>query len=140
MSAWYQTQIRNHGLVRATRLFCRVIWHRVFVIVRNSTLPARLVIEQVEDVHVVLSEFASRVGFGPGQLIISSGQGKQENTIEFGFSDKSLSGNRRLFGVDSSRTLADAGFNVRPMGCDLSGDDCGKYEISPEPFYRCIKL
>ena len=42
MFAWYLTQIGNHGLVRASRLFCRVIWRRVFVIFCNSTMPARL--------------------------------------------------------------------------------------------------
>jgi methyltransferase family protein len=251
MFAWYLTQIRNHGLVRATRLFCRVIWRRLFVIFCNLTLPAGLtcpccgwqgrryfdyiemgysvpnaacprcdshsrhralflwlqdeyrirkkaglalvfsperalaplwqtapnlkvckvdlelgrgadvladlmrlpfvsdvadliwchhVIEQVEDVHVVLGELRRALSSGTGELIISSGLGKQENTIEFGFSDKALSGNRRLFGDDYSRTLAAAGFDVRPMGYDLSDDDCRKYGISPEPFYRCLKL
>jgi hypothetical protein len=251
MFAWYLTQIRNHGVVRATGLFYRVMWRRMFVIFCNSTLPPRLtcpccgwqgrrffdyiemgysvpnaacprcdshsrhralfiwlqdeyrirekaglalvfsperalaplwqtatnlkickvdlelgrgadvladlmrlpfvsdvadliwchhVIEQVEDVNVALSELRGALASGTGELIISSGQGKQENTIEFGFSDKAVSGNRRLFGADLSRTLAAAGFDVLPMDCELSEGDCRKYGISPEPFYRCIKL
>ena len=251
MFEWYLTQIRNHGPVRATRLFFRVIWRRVFVTLCNSTLPARLtcpccgwqgrrffdyiemgysvpnaacprcdshsrhralylwlqndyrvgekaglalvfsperalapvwqtatnlnvckvdleagrgadvladlmrlpfvsdvadliwchhVIEQVEDVHVALSELRRALASHTGELIISSGLGQQEDTIEFGFSDKTLSGNRRLFGADFSRTLAAAGFDVRPMSYDLSRDDCLKYGILPEPFYHCIKL
>ena len=251
MFAWYLTQIRNHGSVRATRLFCRVIWRRMFVIFCNWTLPARLtcpccgwqgrrffdyiemgyavpnaacprcdshsrhralfiwlqdeyrireksgialvfsperalaplwqtatnlkvckvdlepvrgadvladlmrlpfvsdvvdliwchhVIEQVEDVHVALSELHRVLASDAGELILSSGLGNQEKTIEFGFSDKALSGNRRLFGADFSRTLAAAGFDVRPAVGDLSADDCLRYGISPEPFYRCTKL
>ncbi|MDX6306244.1 MAG: hypothetical protein QOI77_3213 [Blastocatellia bacterium] len=251
MFAWYLTQIRDYGPVRASRLFCRVAWRRMFVIFCNGTLPARLtcpccgwqgrrffdyiemgysvsnaacprcdshsrhralyiwlqdeyqirekkglalvfspelalaplwrtatnlnvckvdlepgrgadvladlmrlpfvsdvvdliwchhVIEQVADVQVALSELRRALTSRTGELIISSGLGKQEGTIEFGFSDKTLSGNRRLFGSDFSRTLAAAGFDVRPINYDLSRDDCLKYGISPEPFYRCIKL
>lgn len=97
------------------------------------------VIEQVEDVHVALGELFRVTSAGAGELIVSVGLGKQENTIEFGYSDKALSGNRRVFGADLARTLAAAGFDVRPMAYSLAGDDCRKYGISPEPFYRCLK-
>ena len=250
MLAWYLTQIRDYGLVRATVLFGRVSWRRVLVILANATLPARLtcpccdwqgrrffdyiemgysvpnaacprcdshsrhralfiwlrdeyrihekqglalvfsperalaplwrtakglrvckvdlatgreadvladlmllpfisnvadliwchhVIEQVDDVSIVLSELFRVMSPGAGELIVSVGLGTQADTIEFGFSDKTLSGNRRLFGADFSRTLSMAGFDVRPMTSGLSDEDCRKYGISPEPFYRCIK-
>jgi SAM-dependent methyltransferase len=97
------------------------------------------VIEQVEDVNVVLSELFRVMSSGAGELIVSVGLGTQDDTIEFGFSDQALSGNRRVFGADFAQTLAAAGFDVRPMAHGLSGDDCRKYGISLEPFYCCIK-
>jgi hypothetical protein len=54
----------------------------------------------VEDVQVALGELFRVTSAGAGELIVSVGLGKQENTIEFGYSDKALSGNRRVFGAD----------------------------------------
>jgi SAM-dependent methyltransferase len=250
MLTWYLDQIRNYGLARATRLFCRVSWRRVFVILSNMTLPAKLicpccgwegrrffdysemgytvpnaacprcdshsrhralfiwlrdkycihektgiafvfsperalaplwrtatnlgvfrldleagrgadiladlmrlpiasnvadlawchhVVEQVLDVRVALSELCRVLRPGKGELIISVGLGEQEKTIEFGFSDKTLSGNRRRFGSDFARTLAEAGFDVIPMAHDLTEEECRRYGIRREPFYRCVR-
>ena len=250
MFAWYLTQIRNHGILRATRLFCRVSLRRALVTFTNATLPAKLtcpccgwqgrrffdyiemgysvpnaacprcdshsrhralfmwlrdeyliseksglalvfsperalaslwrtannldvykvdlepdrgadvladlvrlpfgrdvagliwchhVIEQVGDSQAALNELYRVLSSGAGELIVSVGLGTQEDTVEFGFSDKALSGNRRRFGADFPQVLAAAGFDVRTVAPNLSGDDCRKYGISPEPFYRCIK-
>ena len=97
------------------------------------------VIEQVEDVHVALSELCRVLCSGTGELIVSVGLGAQEKTIEFGFSDKALSGNRRVIGSDFEQTLAEAGFDVSTMVYNLSNEECRKYGIYPEPFYRCVK-
>jgi SAM-dependent methyltransferase len=250
MLTWYLDQIRNYGLARATRLFCRVGWRRVFVILSNMTLPAKLicpccgwegrrfldycemgftvpnaacprcdshsrhralfiwlrdkyrihektglalvfsperalaplwrsatnlgvfkldldagrgadlladlmslpiapnvadlawchhVVERVLDVHVALSELCRVLRPGKGELIISVSSGAQEKTIEFGFPDKILSGNRRLFGADFARALAEAGFEVRPLAYELSDEECSKYGIRREPFFRCVR-
>jgi hypothetical protein len=79
------------------------------------------------------------VAGGTGELIVSVGEGTQQNTVEFGFSDQAISGNRRRFGADFPRILADAGFDVHPLTSALSAEDCNKYGIAPEPFYRCVK-
>jgi SAM-dependent methyltransferase len=98
------------------------------------------VIEQVPDLQGALSELRRTLAAGAGELIVSVGFGTHEKTVEFGFSDKTLSGNRRGFGTDFPQTLAAAGFDVSPLTANLSNDDCRKYGISPEPFYRCAKL
>lgn len=97
------------------------------------------VLEQVEDAHVALGEICRVLRSGVGELIVSVGMDGQESTLEFGFADKTLSGNRRAFGQDFAQTLVKAGFKVYPMSHDLSKEECRRYGISPERFYRCIK-
>jgi SAM-dependent methyltransferase len=97
------------------------------------------VVEQVEDARTALDELCRVLRSGTGELIVSVGSGGQGRTLEFGFADKALSGNRRLFGKDFAQTLAEAGFEVNPMVPDLSVEECTRYGISPERFYRCIK-
>jgi len=96
------------------------------------------VIEQVADVDVALGELF-RVLSDSGELIVSVGQSRREKTVEFGFSDKALSGNRRSFGADFPQALAKAGFDVRQIVYDLSDEECRKYGVYPEPFYRCVR-
>ena len=250
MLSWYLVQIKDHGLARATWLFCRVVWRRSVVILSNLILPAQLtcpccgwegrrffdymemgyavpnaacprcdshsrhralfiwlrdeyrireraglalvfaperalaplwrmatrlrvfrvdlepgrgtdaladlmrlpfasdvadlvwchhVLEQVPDARGALSELCRVLCSGSGELIVSVGLGAQEKTVEFGFSDKALSGNRRAFGADFVETLSETGFSVSPMIHSLSDEECRRYGISPEPFFRCVK-
>lgn len=97
------------------------------------------VIEQVEDAHAALSELCRVLCPATGELIVSVGMDAQERTVEFGFRDQALSGNRRSFGADFPQTLAEAGFEVSPVPYNLSDEDCRKYGITPEPFYQCIR-
>lgn len=98
------------------------------------------VIEQVGDSQAALNELRRVLAAGAGELIVSVGEGAQKNTVEFGFSDQAISGNRRRFGADFPEVLAEVGFEVHPQTSGLSGEDCVKYGISPERFYRCLKL
>lgn len=97
------------------------------------------VIEQVGDSQEALGELYRVLATGAGELIVSVGEGTQDSTVEFGFSDQSISGNRRRFGADFPRILGEVGFDVHSMTAVLSGEDCLQYGITPEPFYRCIK-
>ncbi len=97
------------------------------------------VLEQVPDTRVAISELCRVLRSGSGELIVSVGLSGQEKTVEFGFSNKALSGNRRAFGKDFAQMLAEAGFEVTPMVHNLSDEECRRYGISPEPFFRCVK-
>ena len=94
------------------------------------------VLEQVEDDQTAMKELYRICS---GELIISAGYGEQPTTREFGFSDKRLSGNRRLFGKDFRDKLAAVGFLVQEMSHELTEAEFQKYGISPEPFFLCIK-
>jgi SAM-dependent methyltransferase len=97
------------------------------------------VIEQVEDARVALSELRRVLCPATGELIMSVGIDGQEKTLEFGFRDQALSGNRRSFGVDFPQLLASSGFEVSPVPNSLSEEECRRYGIDPEPFYRCVR-
>lgn len=97
------------------------------------------VLEQVEDDRVALTEMHRVLRSSSGELIVSVGHGNQETTVEFGFSDKALSGNRRLFGADFPERLAAAGFKVRPMAHSLTEAERRRYGVRAEPFYLCTK-
>jgi hypothetical protein len=97
------------------------------------------VIEQVEDLHVALRELCRVLCPGTGELIVSVGIDGQEKTLEFGFRDQALSGNRRSFGMDFPQLLASSGFEVRLVPNNLSEEECRRYGIDPEPFYRCVR-
>jgi SAM-dependent methyltransferase len=97
------------------------------------------VIEQVEDDRLALKELHRVLRSGSGEFIVSVGSGKQERTVEFGFADKTLSGNRRRFGADFPERLAEAGFKVRPMAYNLTEAERSKYGVGDEPFFSCTK-
>lgn len=42
MLQWYRGQAKQHGVIEATRLFCRVGWARVSADLANKTLPEKL--------------------------------------------------------------------------------------------------
>jgi SAM-dependent methyltransferase len=96
------------------------------------------VLEQIEDDRVALNELY-RACSSSGEMIVSVGSGRQATTLEFGFSDKRLSGNCRLFGKDFPARLAEAGFKVQALKHELSETECRTYGISPESFYLCTK-
>ena len=97
------------------------------------------VLEQVEDDITALKEFYRVLVPDSGELVISAGLNSQGITREFGFSNRELSGNRRAYGVDFEARLASAGFDVTAVSHDLSEEDCRKFGIVPEKFYRCRK-
>ena len=97
------------------------------------------VLEQVADDRIALTELHRVLRSSSGELIVSVGSGKQETTLEFGFANKALSGNRRAFGTDFAERLAEAGFKVRPIVYNLTEAERRKYGVYPEPFYRCTK-
>jgi SAM-dependent methyltransferase len=97
------------------------------------------VLEQVGDDRAALTEMHRVLRSSSGELIVSVGSGKQETTLEFGFSDKALSGNRRFFGADFPDRLAEAGFKVGRVVYNLTEAERRKYGVHSEPFYRCTK-
>lgn len=97
------------------------------------------VLEQVEDDRSALTELHRVLRSSSGELILSVGSGKQGTTLEFGFANKALSGNRRAFGADFAERLAEVGFKVRPLVSNLTETQRLKYGVRAEPFYRCTK-
>lgn len=97
------------------------------------------VLEQVEDDVTALKEFSRVLVPDSGELVISAGLSGQQVTREFGFANRELSGNRRAYGADFELRLASAGFNVIAASHNLSKEDCRKFGIVPEKFYRCRK-
>lgn len=97
------------------------------------------VLEQVGDDRIGLKELHRVLCSSSGDLIVSVGSSSQETTVDFGFANKSLSGNRRTFGTDFAVRLAEAGFNVKPMVYNLSAVERLKYGVYPELFYCCTK-
>lgn len=97
------------------------------------------VLEQVSDDKQALTEMCRVLQSAGGVLVLSAGLSGQEETREFGFSDKSLSGNRRSYGHDFSKRVEEAGFVVRIMTYDLSERELKLYAIYPEPFFYCVR-
>jgi len=97
------------------------------------------VLEQVGDYRLALAELHRVLRSSSGELIVSVGSGKSEMTLEFGFANKALSGNRRAFGADFSQRLTEAGFKVNLVIYNLPDTERRKYAMSAEPFYRCTK-
>lgn len=97
------------------------------------------VLQQVEDDRVALNELHRVLRSYSGELIVSVGESTQEKTSEFGFANKAVSGNRRAYGADFVSRLTQAGFQVQPLVCNLSGSERRKYGVRSEPFYRCTK-
>ncbi len=98
------------------------------------------VLDQVEDDRVALSELHRVLQRSDGKLLTSVGLTGRDETQEFGYANKALSGNRRLYGTDFSKRLEAAGFEVEPMTHDLDVKDCERYGVYPETFYCCTKL
>jgi hypothetical protein len=88
---------------------------------------------------MALKEFYRVLISATGELVISAGMSGGETTREFGFANKQLSGNRRAYGADLATRLAHAGFDVTTVSHDLSEQDCRRFGILPENFYRCRK-
>lgn len=97
------------------------------------------VLEQVRDDRVAMKELYRVLRGGSGELIVSVGVGAQETTVEFGFSNKALSGNRRAFGADFAERLTGAGFKVIPVEYGLTETERVKYAIRADRFYRCTR-
>ncbi len=97
------------------------------------------VLEQVEDDHAALRELYRLLTPTAGELLVSVGYTGQEITQEFGYANKMLSGNRRLYGSDFDKRLEAAGFRVKPVTYDLSAEECERYGVYPETFYHCTR-
>jgi len=98
------------------------------------------VLEQVEDDRLALSELHRVLQPTDGKLLVSVGSTGRAETQEFGYANKGLSGNRRLYGVDFSKRLEEAGFQVETMTYGLDAEKCERYAVYPETFYCCTKL
>lgn len=98
------------------------------------------VLEQVEDDRAALRELYRALTPTAGELLVSAGFTGQETTQEFGYANKMLSGNRRLYGSDFSKRLEEAGFVVKPMTYTLSTEESERYAVYPETFYHCTRL
>jgi len=96
------------------------------------------VLEQVPEDRIALGEL-QRVCSASGELIVSAGVSADQNTVEYGAADKSLSGNRRRYGSDFPERLSAAGFKIKPLSYDLTAAERLKYGIIAENFFRCTK-
>ncbi len=97
------------------------------------------VLEQVEDDQVAMKELLRVLRAGSGELIVSVGTGTQPTTLEFGFANQALSGNRRAFGADFVQRLTKAGFNVGPVEYGLTETERVRYAVHADRFYRCTR-
>jgi len=98
------------------------------------------VLEQVKDDRLALRELNRVLRPTFGEFLVSVGLTSPEQTVEFDHANKMLSGNRRLYSGDFSKRLEEAGFQVEPMTYRLTAEECARYAIYPETFYRCTKL
>jgi len=97
------------------------------------------VLEQVADDRAALAELWRVLNPTRGELVISVGSTGIEATKEFGYSNKMLSGNWRLYGSDFSRRLEEAGFVVKALTPELGSEECERYGVYPETFYHCTR-
>jgi SAM-dependent methyltransferase len=97
------------------------------------------VLDQVPDDHVALAELKRVLKSTTGDLFISVGESGLAETVEFGTSDKALSGNRRVYGSDFPERLRTAGFSVEVLDGDVAEADRQKYALNSERFYLCRK-
>ena len=96
------------------------------------------VLEQVADDRAALREL-HRVLSVSGELVVSVGAVAEGETVDFGFADKKLSGNRRAFGRDFADRLSVSGFQVEQLEYNLTEERRFAYGVYPETFYRCTK-
>lgn len=97
------------------------------------------VLEQVEDDNVALAELCRVLRPHKGVLVLSVGMSNAEFTSDFGFADKALTGNRRIYGADVMARIQAADFKVKPMTSNLSEQERSLYGILPEVFFYCTK-
>lgn len=95
------------------------------------------VLEQVVDDRAALRELYRVLKPLAGEMLISAGWTGREETQEFGYANKRLSGNQRLYGRDFGQRLSAAGFVVKPMTYNLSAAECDRYGVDEETFYYC---
>ncbi len=95
------------------------------------------VLEQVGDDRIAMEELHRVLRDGSGELIVSVGA--HETTIEFGFANRALSGNRRVYGTDFAARLTTAGFNVVQVEYGLTETERAQYAIHADRFYRCTR-
>jgi hypothetical protein len=115
------------------------IMHLPFQSEFASLIWCHHVLDQVEDDRGALHELGRVLDSASGDLIISVGERDSPATREFGLSDKTLSGNRRIYGADFVKRLGDAGFNLQLVTCDLTETEKGRYAVNDERFYLCRK-
>jgi SAM-dependent methyltransferase len=97
------------------------------------------VLEQVPDDRAALSELRRILRPDTGELVISAGMQPRAETVEFGFADKRLSGNRRSYGQDFAARVAAAGFSVTTVRSNSA--EAARYGINPdEVFFVCRKI
>lgn len=97
------------------------------------------VLEQVEDDSVALAELYRVLRPGNGVLVLSVGMCDAEFTSDFGFADKALTGNQRIYGADVLDRIQSASFKVTPITSNLSEQQRRLYGILPEEFFYCTK-
>jgi SAM-dependent methyltransferase len=95
------------------------------------------VLEQVGDDRIAMEELHRVLRDGSGELIVSVGA--HETTIEFGFANLALSGNRRVYGTDFAERLTAAGFNVTQVEYGLTETELVEYAVHADRFYRCTR-
>ena len=98
------------------------------------------VLEQVTDDHLAMTELNRVLKSRTGQLVLSAGMSGNLSTLEYGKSEKALSGNRRSYGADLAERLSTAGFVVEQLSYGLDDGALAKYAIRNEPFYVCRKV
>jgi SAM-dependent methyltransferase len=97
------------------------------------------VLEQVEDDRAAMRELKRVLLVAGGELLVSVGLTGREDTQEFGAANKSLSGNRRLYGSDFRARLEEVGFLVTPLTYNLSAQEAKRYAVYPETFFHCTR-
>ena len=97
------------------------------------------VLEQVSDDRLAMTELKRVMKSRTGQLIFSAGMSGNLSTLEYGKSDKAISGNRRSYGADLAERLSSAGFVVEQLSYGLGDDAMAKHAIRSEPFFVCRK-
>lgn len=98
------------------------------------------VLDQVLDDRAALGEIRRVLRPDRGDLIISVGESARAKTLEFGHSDKALSGNRRSYGSDFVERLREAGFSAEPLSWNPGESESRRHALQPERFYLCRKV
>ena len=97
------------------------------------------VLEQVPDDKTALAELSRVLRSDGGVLVLSVGMSNADVTQDFGFADKTLSGNWRRYGADFIGRMQTAGLNVKPITHKLSDLQRREFGIFPETFFYCTR-